>query len=71
VPSDPPDPGVIEMAVYDALAIVNKTIGTTRPDEGRQTPDHTAMRAACFAEVLRARLAYEYGLGLQPGYGAT
>lgn len=64
MPTDPPGPDVIEQAVADALQVTERSIGRSDPDD--YDPDHTAMRAACFAEVLRARLAYEYQAGQAP-----
>lgn len=63
MPTDPPGDDIISNIIAASLEVTEKSVGTADPDS--YDPDHTAMRAACFSEVLRAKLAYEYGL-VQP-----
>ncbi len=63
MPTDPPGPDVIGLAVVHAQTVTDRALGLANTHNA----DHTALRAACFAEVLRARLAYEYALAAQPG----
>lgn len=63
MPTDPPSPDVIRQAAIDARRATDYALPPGRRDD----PDYTALRVACFSEVLRARLAYEYGLSQVPG----